>query len=195
MARRDRTERILENIDRARAREAMPPSSGTDRQATGRALNTEVPPEGTTTTERLQRLFGLIEQGYLEAASSEQLRPLAARFQAIGDIADHRARGDISVAMQYMDSERFDDIGMIPFEVKPEQVKEAKEHTRTSRPDTNALRVLREELRKGVVASFQKIEPRLRDAIRGRADHGHVAVQVTLDVRPHDPEASTEAPE
>lgn len=186
MGRRDRTERILESIDRARAREAMPPSSGTDRQATGRALSTEVPPEGTTTTERLQRLFALVEKGYLEAASGDQLRPLSARFQAIGDIADHRARGDISVAMQYMDSERFDDVGMIPFEVSPEKVREAKEHTRTSRPDTNALRVLREELRNGVIASFQKMEPRLRDAIRNRADHGHVAVQITLDIRPHE---------
>jgi hypothetical protein len=186
MGRRDSPDRILESIDRARAREAMPPSSGTDRQATGRALDTEVPPPGATTTERLQRLFAVVERSYVEAAGSEQLRPLAARFQTIGDIPDHRARGDVSVAVQYIDSERFDDIGMMPFDVAPERIKEAQEHTRTSRPDVNALRVLREELRRGVLASFQKIEPRLRDAIRDRADLGHVSVQVTLDVRPRD---------
>ena len=158
MGRRDRGDRILDSIDRARAREAMPPTSGTDRQATGRSLNTELVADGATTTERLKRIFSVVEASYREAASGDQLRPLAARFQAIGDIPDHRARGDISVAIQYMDHERYDDIGMMPYEVGPEMLKEAREHTRTSRPDANALRVLREALRKGVMTSFQKIE-------------------------------------
>ena len=48
----------------------------------------------------------------------------------------------------------------------------------------NALRVLRKELRGGVLAAYQKLEPRVRDAIRDRADMGHIQVQVTVDLRP-----------
>jgi hypothetical protein len=44
--------------------------------------------------------------------------------------------------------------------------------------------VLRRELRKGVQAAYQKVEPRLRDALRDRADMGHVEVEITVDLRP-----------
>ncbi|MCH8137992.1 MAG: hypothetical protein IH926_03420, partial [Proteobacteria bacterium] len=49
----------------------------------------------------------------------------------------------------------------------------------SSRADVNALKVLRRELRTGILAAYQKIEPRIKDAIRDRADMGHVQVQVT----------------
>jgi predicted Rdx family selenoprotein len=39
-------------------------------------------------------------------------------------------------------------------------------------------------LRQGVKAAYAKLEPRIRDAIRDRADMGHVQVQVTMDLRP-----------
>ena len=44
--------------------------------------------------------------------------------------------------------------------------------------------MLRREIRDGVMAAYRKVEPRVRDALRDRADMGHVAVQVTMDVRP-----------
>ena len=50
----------------------------------------------------------------------------------------------------------------------------------------NAQRILRKELRDGVMAAYKKEEPRIRDAIRDRADMGHIEVQVTMDVRPLD---------
>jgi hypothetical protein len=46
------------------------------------------------------------------------------------------------------------------------------------------MKLLRRHLREGVLAAYKKIEPRVREALRERADHGHVAVQVTLDLRP-----------
>jgi hypothetical protein len=48
----------------------------------------------------------------------------------------------------------------------------------------NALKVLRKELRQGILSAYQKLEPRVKDAIRDRADMGHVQVQVTVDLRP-----------
>ena len=44
--------------------------------------------------------------------------------------------------------------------------------------------MFRKEIRDGVMAAYRKVEPRVRDALRDRADMGHVAVQVTMDVRP-----------
>jgi hypothetical protein len=73
---------------------------------------------------------------------------------------------------------------MSPFEIRPYEVADAKKETRTSRADVNALKVLRKELREGVLAAYQKVEPRIRDALRERADMGHVQVQVTVDLRP-----------
>jgi hypothetical protein len=35
-----------------------------------------------------------------------------------------------------------------------------------------------------VLQAYQKIEPRIRDAMRDRADMGHVQAQVTVDLRP-----------
>ena len=64
------------------------------------------------------------------------------------------------------------------------QVADAKKETKTSRADVNALRVLRSELRGGILAAWQKLEPRVKDAIRDRADMGAVQVQVTVDLRP-----------
>jgi hypothetical protein len=96
----------------------------------------------------------------------------------------HHARGDVSVAIQYLDHDRSDDIGMAPFEIRPYQLTEARKETKTTRADVNALKVLRKELRTGVLQAYQKVEPRIRDALRERADMGHVQVQVTMDLRP-----------
>ncbi len=183
MSYRTNPDRILESIDRARSRadEALLAYA---RQATGRHLNTEVPTRTTTITERARRIFGIVEKAYVEAAQSDDLRRLAARFQAVGDISDRHAKGDVTVAVHYIDSPRDDDVGMAPFEITPERLDEAKKITKNSRPDVNALRILREDLRSGVVAAYQRIEPRIRDSLRERADMGHVAVQVTVDLRP-----------
>jgi hypothetical protein len=44
--------------------------------------------------------------------------------------------------------------------------------------------VLRKELREGVLSAYQKVDPRIRDAMRERADMGAVQVVVTVDLRP-----------
>jgi len=90
----------------------------------------------------------------------------------------------VSISVQYLDHERFDDVGVSPFEIRPYEVADAKRETKTSRADVNALRVLRKELRDGILAAYQKLEPRVRDAIRDRADMGHIQVQITVDLRP-----------
>ena len=63
-------------------------------------------------------------------------------------------------------------------------MEEAKKASGSSRADANALRILRERLRTGVQAAFGKLEPRVKDAVRARADLGHIGVQVTMDLRP-----------
>ena len=73
---------------------------------------------------------------------------------------------------------------MVPFEIHPDDLVEMRQETETSRPDVNAMRLIRKHLGDGVMAGYKKVEPRIRDAIRERADRGHVAVQVTIDVRP-----------
>ena len=78
-------------------------------------------------------------------------------------------------------------MGVVPFGITPRDLEEAKKETRTSRPDVNAIKVLRLRLRDGVLAAYRKIEPRLRDAVKERADVGHVAAEVTLDLRPNTP--------
>lgn len=181
---RTNPDRILENIDRARARDPEAPESGTDRHALGRELDTEVPAGDRTNPERMKRLFRIVERAYTACAQSRQLAPLAHRFQAIGDVSEHDARGDVSITFQWIDSKRNDDVGMVPFEIRPTDLIEARKETRTTRPDVNAMKVLRDRLRTGVLAAYKKVEPRLREAIRERADMGHVAVQVTVDVRP-----------
>ncbi len=181
MSLRTNPDRILENIDRRRSRDA---DARAERQAVGRELDTDVPPVDATNPERLKRLFAAIERAYTGAAQSQTLGPLAQRFQAIGDLSDHKARGDVSIAVRYMDHDRAEDFGMSPFNVYPEHLAEAKKETKTSRPDVNAMRILRKELRAGVLSAYQKVEPRLRDALRDRADMGHVEVQVTIDLRP-----------
>ena len=90
----------------------------------------------------------------------------------------------MSVSIQYLDSERPDDIGMSPFEIRPDDLIEARKETKTTRADVNAMKLLRRSLREGVLSAYKKIEPRVREALRERADFGHVAVQVTLDIRP-----------
>lgn len=175
-------DRILENIDRARSREEER-RVGQDRQASGREMDADVPDSDATTPERLKRIFRLVEQAYMTAAASEQLGPLAARFRTIGDIPEHNARGDLAVSVQYLDSKRNDDVGVIPIEINADQLVEARKVTKTTRPDVNAMKVLRDELRDGVLAAYKKIEPRIRDAIRERADIGHVAAEVTVDLR------------
>ncbi|MBI4538605.1 MAG: hypothetical protein HY704_03730 [Gemmatimonadetes bacterium] len=184
MSYRTHPDRILDNIDRERSRDVGEPGMQIVRQATGRELGTEVPDPTATQQERLTRIFKLIEASYVKAAQSVELRQIAARFRGIGDIHHHHARGDVTISVHYLDGDRDDTVAMAPFEVRPEAVEEAKEATGTSRPDVNALRVLREHLRECVMAAYTKLEPRLRDSIRDRADLGHVSVQITIDVRP-----------
>ena len=184
MSYRTNPDRILENIDRARTRDADNAAFHVDRQAMGRELDTDVPDVDATTSERMKRIFAALERAYTKAAQRSELGRLASRFQAVGDIHHQHARGDVSVSIQYLDHERFDDVGVSPFEIRPYEVADAKKETRTSRADVNALKVLRLELRKGVLAAYQKLEPRVRDALRDRADMGHVQLQVTVDLRP-----------
>jgi hypothetical protein len=184
MSYRTNPDRILENIDRARNRDAESAGLYVDRQAMGRELDTGIPDLDATTTERLKRIFQILERAYTKAAGRAELGRLASRFQAVGDIHHHHARGDVSISVQYLDHDRFDDVGVSPFEIKPYQVADAKKETKTSRADVNALKVLRKHLREGILAAYAKLEPRLRDALRDRADMGHVQVQVTVDLRP-----------
>jgi len=183
MSFRTNPDRILDNIDRRRNREETG-LRGSERQATGRELDTEVPDVEATTPERVKRIFRAVERSYTSAAQSAILGPLAQRFQAVGDISEHKARGDVSIAIRYLDHDRPEDFGMSPFEIHPNDLEEIRKETKTSRPDVNALRILRKQLRDGVLAAYQKVEPRIRDAIRDRADMGHVEVQVTMDLRP-----------
>jgi len=185
MSFRTNPDRILDSIDRARSREEERAGSQFTRDASARELDTDVPDlSRSTPTERARRVYRLVERGYMATAQSPELKRLAARFQAIGDIHLHHARGDVSVSIQYLDHERRDDVGMTPFEILPEALEEARLSSGTSRPDVNALRVLRKELREGVMTAYKKVEPRIRDAIRERADLGHLGVQVTIDLRP-----------
>ena len=184
MSFRTNPDRILDNIDRARNRDAESAKFTLDRQAMGRELDTEVPDLDATSTERTRRIFGILERAYTKAAQRSELGRLASRFQAVGDIHHHHARGDVSISIQYLDHERYDDVGVSPFEVRPYEVADAKKQTKTSRADVNALKVLRRELHTGIRAAYEKLEPRIKDAIRDRADMGHVQVQVTVDLRP-----------
>lgn len=182
MSLRTNPDRILDNIDRARSRDDG--ARGSDRQASGRELDTAVPEVDATTPERTKRIFQALERSYTAAAQSAALGPLAQRFQAVGDVNDHRAVGDVSVAVRWLDHDRNDDFGMSPFEITPADLVEARKATKTTRPDVNALRVLRHRLRTHVMEAWQKVEPRVRDALRDRADMGHVEIQVTVDIRP-----------
>lgn len=184
MSFRTNPDRILDNIDRARNRDAESARFNLDRQAMGRDLDTEVPDLDATNPERAKRIFRTVERAYVKAAQRAELGRLAARFQSVGDIHHHHARGDVSVSIHYLDHERHDDVAMSPFEIRAYEIAEAKRETKTSRADVNALKVLRKELHKGVLSAYQKIEPRIRDALRERADMGHVQVQVTVDLRP-----------
>jgi len=184
MSFKNNPDRILDSIDRSRNRDAESARYGVDRQALGRELDTDIPDLDATTTERLKRIFGLIERAYTKTAQRGELGRLASRFQAVGDIHHHHARGDVTISVHYMDHDRHDDVGVTPFEIRPFEVAEAKKETKTSRADVNAMKVLRQELREGVRGAYQKLEPRLRDALRDRADMGHIQVQITMDLRP-----------
>lgn len=182
MGYRTNPDRILENIDRDRSRQEE--HQRDDRQATGRELDTSVPSDDATNPERVKRIFRAVERAYVKTAQRDELGRLAARFRTIGDIPHHHARGDVSVSIQYLDDSRRDDVGVSPFEIRPEAVEEAEEETGSRRDDVNALRVLRGELRDGVLSAYDKIESRVREAVRERADLGHVEVRVTMDLRP-----------
>ncbi|TVP76833.1 MAG: hypothetical protein EA352_04895 [Gemmatimonadales bacterium] len=182
MSFRTNPDRILESIDRSRTRD----DGGTDfvRDASIRELDTDVPPPDATSAERARRIFGVVEKAYTSVASSREMRRLAQRFQAVGDIPGRHARGDVSVSIHWMDHERDDDIGVSPFEIVPVEFTELKKSTGTSRPDALGIRLLRANLRDGVMNAYRKIEPRVKEAIRERADLGHVAARVTIDLRP-----------
>lgn len=182
MSFRTNPDRILDSIDRSRTRDDGGPEFVRD--ASVRELDTEVPPPDATTAERARRVFALVERAYTATASSREMRRLAQRFQAVGDIPGRHARGDVSVSIHWMDHERSDDIGVSPFEVLPSQFDELRKSTGTTRPDALAIRLLRTDLRDGVMNAYRKIEPRVREAIRERADLGHVAARVTMDLRP-----------
>lgn len=179
---RTNPDRILENIDRDRERrdELL---GGPDQQAVGRELDTSVPDRDATNPERTKRIFAVVERAYVKSAGRDELGKIAARFRAIGDLPEHRARGDVSVTVRYLDHARPDDVGVAPFEIHPEEIAEAKKETHTSRPDVNAMKVLRDKLRGGVLSAYKKVEPRVRDALKERADVGHVEATVTVDLR------------
>ena len=83
------SDQILDRIDRARSRDDNA-ASPFDREATGRELNTEVPGLGAMQSERMRRLFNIVQEAYVACAKSPEIRKLAARFQNIGDLSDHR---------------------------------------------------------------------------------------------------------
>ena len=182
MSFRTNPDRILDNIDRQRNRD----DDGRDnyaRDATAKELGTELPDSDATPGERVRRIFGLIEKAYVATASSPDIRKLAQRFQTVGDISAHHARGDVTITISYLDHERMDDVGLSPFEILPSRLEEVRKTSKTNRPDANALWILSEQLRNGAASAYGKMEPRLRDAVRQRADLGHVAVRVTIDLR------------
>ena len=133
MSYRTNPDRILDNIDRARNRDAESVRFQVERQAMARDLNTDIPDLDATNTERLKRIFASLERAYTKAAQRTELGRLASRFQAVGDIHHHHARGDVSISVQYMDHERFDDVGVAPFELRPSEIADAKKETKTSR--------------------------------------------------------------
>jgi len=183
MSFRTNPDRILDNIDRERSRD----DEGRDdftRDASARELGTEFPDMDATLGERVRRIFGLVEKAYMATASGTEIRRLAQRFQTVGDISGHHARGDVSVTVSYLDHNRPDDVGLSPFAISPARLEEVRKTSKTNRPDANALRILRDDLRNGVLSAYRKMEPRLRDAVRERADFGHMAVRVTIDLRP-----------
>jgi hypothetical protein len=185
MSLRTNPDRILESIDRERTRDEETAGRPSDnRQAVGRELDTTPPPADATNPERMKRVFGLVDQAYRSAAQGKELGKLAGRFRGIGDLHHHHARGDVSVLIQYLDSGRPPDVGMSPFEIRPADLDEAKKETESSRADVNAMKILRKELRDGVMSSYKKLEPRVRDALRERADLGHISIEVTMDLRP-----------
>ena len=183
MSLRTNPDRILDNIDKQKLREEES-QNNQNREAVGKALDNVAPDLDATTPERTKRLFQVVEEAYNDIASNRELGRLASHFRAVGDIPNHHARGDVSIARDWMDSPRLDDIGMAPYEIVPQRLLEAKKETKTSRPDVNALKVLRLEIRNGVLAAYKKLAPRIKDALRDRADMGGVAVQINMDVRP-----------
>jgi hypothetical protein len=184
MSFRTNPDRILESIDRERSREEEGGRHSDDRQAVGRELDTQTPNSDATNAERMKRIFALVEKAYTAAAQGGELGRLASRFRAIGDLHHHHARGDISVVIHYLDSGRPDDVGMSPFEIRPNDLVEMKKETENSRADVNAMKILRKELRGGVLSAYKKMEPRVRDGLRERADFGHISITVTMDLRP-----------
>ena len=184
MSLRTNPDRILESIDRERTRAEVASQHTDDRQAVGRELDSMPPAPDATQSERMKRIFRTVEKAYTSTAKAEELGRLAARFRAIGDLHHHHARGDVSVVVHYMDSQRHDDVGISPFEVRPRDLEEIKKETESTRADVNAMRVLRKHLRDGVMSAYKKMEPRVKDGLREKADVGHLTVTVTMDLRP-----------
>ena len=91
MSYRTNPDRILDNIDRARNRDAESARFTLDRQAMGRELETEIPDVDATNPERVKRIFRTLERAYTKTAQRTELGRLAARFQSVGDVHHHHA--------------------------------------------------------------------------------------------------------
>ncbi|HIL89990.1 MAG TPA: hypothetical protein EYG55_05715, partial [Gemmatimonadetes bacterium] len=73
MSYRTNPDRILDNIDRARNRDAESARFQVDRQALGRDLETEMPDVDATASERLKRIFAVLEKAYTKAAQRSEM--------------------------------------------------------------------------------------------------------------------------
>ena len=87
MSYRTNPDRILDNIDRARHRDAEAAQFQVERHAQGRDLETEMPGLDATTSERVKRVFAVLENAYTKTAQRMELGRLASRFQAVGDLS------------------------------------------------------------------------------------------------------------
>ena len=129
MSLRTNPDRILDNIDKQKLREEEN-QNNQNREAVGTASDFEAPDLDATTPERTKRIFGVVEEAYNDIASNKELGRLASHFRAVGDIPNHHARGDVSIAIDWMDSPRSHDIGMTPYEIVPQRLLEAKKETK-----------------------------------------------------------------
>ena len=72
MSYRTNPDRILDNIDRARNRDAENARFQVERQAMARDLDTNIPDLDATTAELLKRIFGSLERARRQYGAIEQ---------------------------------------------------------------------------------------------------------------------------